>query len=46
MIIMDRATEALNYLHTKMKLCFSDVSKSNILIFKDFKVKFGDFGYS
>lgn len=42
---MFSAAEAIHYIHSK-NMCYSDISKANLLIFKDFKVKLGDFGFS
>lgn len=38
-----KTMKALNYLH-KQNIYYGDMKPQNILIFKDYKVKFGDFG--
>ena len=38
-----RAMKALNYLHS-INIYYGDLKPQNLLIFKDYSVKFGDFG--
>ena len=42
---MFRAAIAIDYIHSK-NMCYSDLKKDNLLIFKDLNVKLGDFGFS
>lgn len=40
-----KAMEALEYLHTR-NMYFGDMKPENLLVFRDYKVKLGDFGVS
>ena len=40
-----KSMQALNYLHSK-NIYYGDMKPENLLIFKDYKVKLGDFGCS
>lgn len=42
---MFRTVEAINYIHS-MNVYYGDMKEENVLVFRDYSIKLGDFGVS